>query len=221
LLGILLFGVITEGRAQTVMFPEGAVMCSIQYGLAYRGITEYNPNKELSGYDAAEVNSTYKVKKFNPSTFSIEYGLRDHLAIGLVASFATYDLQETKIVPLDTTHFSIQGSRIALHLRAIRYFIQKSNFMIYLFGQAGLKVIRNHYSSSDEYTKNLSNLNLYPAIKDKYSSLSAEAGIGFKFLVTRRIGLGIECGAIASYVRVGVCYRFINKYRNTKDVIGW
>lgn len=154
-----------------------------------------------------------------PLSFCFEYALKDNFTVGVGMHYFKYDVKEENTI--DSSMYRMKGQQIGLSARVLRFILHRPRTMTYLFMNAGVRFRQQTFSSE---TNGPFLNSCFPGSQldeAMFKPYSLEAGLGAKFLITRRIGLGAEVGLLNAIVQTGLTYIFLEPSRKTKDAIGW
>lgn len=210
-------------RSQEVLMAKANKMISITYGLSnIDKISLENYMSKQVKDNQSTVRYDYQLQFSHPIQIAFDYACSDFTTIGLGLNYSQYKLSETRTSINDTGSVESKGSKLALQLRGIRYIVQRPKSVLYFFAGAGFRMRSVKYSSSNPAILKDIDIHQIPATRyDNYLPLSAEVGIGARFLVVRNMGLCAEVGAIDAVSRIGIFYSIKNKWRKSNDEIGW
>jgi len=210
---LLLLFCLTCGRlnAQEPMMAVHNMAFSVLYGFT----NAHAINLDLN----SKTGSTYSNRFGKPLTMCYEYAVKDDFTIGAVFNYFNYDIKENNSV--DSSAFRLKGKQIGLTARALRFVLHRPRMMTYVFVNPGLRFRQQTFSSETNDLFQTSSYSDSRMDSGQFKPYSLEAGIGTKFLVTRRVGLCAEVGMLNAIFQTGLCYIFLESSRKSKDAIGW
>ncbi|MEN9340408.1 MAG: hypothetical protein RIQ62_1720 [Bacteroidota bacterium] len=208
--------------SQEALMAKANKMISITYGLSNIDKIRLENYMSKQVKDNQSIRYDYQLQFSHPIQIAFDYACSDFTTIGLGLNYYHYKLNETRTIINDTGIVESKASKLALQLRGIRYIVQRPKSVLYFFAGAGVRMRSVKYSSSDPAILKDIDIHQIPATRyDNYFPLSAEVGIGARFLVMHNIGLCVEVGAIDAVSRIGIFYSIKNKWRKSNDEIGW
>ena len=209
-------------KAQDPLMAKANKALTISYGIGNFNklfLTNYIDDKT---YSTTNSYLSYTAKFSNPITLTFDYAVSDYSTIGIAFNYFTFNLSEKRQDLQDTFNLETKGNQMAFQLRGIRYIVQRPRSALYLFGATGLRFRSVEYNTTDQHDIHIAEIHKFAyANPEPYSPLSLEAGMGIKFLITQKIGISSEFGFVTGIAQCGLFYSFKNKWRRTKDPIGW
>ena len=184
------------------------------------GMANYDQTRLLNYLDKqlAGSSTSYSAHYSHPVQLCFDAAISDYTTLGIGVSYFTFDLKEKH----DTIDLHTKGQQVQIQLRAIRYFYQRPRSVAYLFAGIGGRFREGTYNSTDSSTLATAAIHHFAdASQATYFPLSVNAGLGFKGLVTRTIGISLEVGVTTGIAQAGLFYSFKNKWRRHYDGIGW
>ena len=199
---------------------KGNKVLTISYGLS--NIYTYFLTQQINSDKANYTFYTYNVKFNHPLVASFDYAISDYTTIGLSGGFYTFHLHEKKVFANDTSVIDTKGFKMAIQLRGIRYIVQSAKSVFYIFVGGGVRFRSLNINTSNDSIINAALIHQIPETNPKkYSPFSLDAGLGLKFLVTKKIGFSCEFGMTTGLAQFGLFYSLKNKWRRVNDKIGW
>lgn len=220
LLLIVCIGISQSSFAQEPLMAKGNKVLTVSYGMSniYKSLLTL----ELNNNEFDDESYSYTAKFTNPLIVSFDYAISDYTTIGLSGGFYSFRLKERREYPGDTIEVDTKGLKFAIQLRGIRYIVQSPRSVFYMFAGAGVRLRSMKHNTSDTYIIRASRIHQTPETNPtNYSPLSLDAGMGLKFLVTKKIGISCEFGMMTGLAQVGMFYSLKNKWRRVNDKIGW
>lgn len=209
--------------AQEVLMAKANKLLTVSYGVSNydkKSVENYMSKTELDA--PSDVSFNYTLKYINPLTITFDYAANDFTTLGLALNYYNYTLNEKRVSSTDTIDIETKGYKLAIQVRGIKYFVQRPRSAFYVLVSPGFRIRTNTYNTTDAYALKVIDIHQTPQTKyEDYSPFSLDAGMGLKFLVTRKIGLSAEFGVMTGLARVGLCYSLKNKWRRIPDNIGW
>lgn len=218
LFGLLLY--VHAGYAQEPLMAKGNKVLSISYGAG--NAVRKDLSRSLSDQQAIHPGYIYQLGFTNPLQASFDMALSDYTTAGIAASWCRFRVKENGQFSQLGSELETKGYKLTVQVRGIRYLVQGQRMVCYFFGAAGLRLRGITYSSSDlevntkAYSHQVSLLSANP-----YKPFSLEAGLGLKFLLTSKVGLSVEAGALTGIAQLGLFYSLKNKWRKSNDQYGW
>ncbi len=214
---ILSFG---NAKAQEPLMAKANMMLTVSYGA-----TNFNRivlDKYLTKQSVIDPSISYDIKYSNPLSANVDYAISDYTSLGIGVNYYSFDLKETRKDIVDSFDLDTKGHRIAIQVRAMRYIIQRPRSIIYFFAGAGARFRSVKYNSSDSLALHTADIHhTADGSLSSYSPISLDVGLGLKFLVVRNIGVSAEFGMMTGIGQIGLFYSFKNKWRRSRDNIGW
>ena len=206
--------------AQEPLMAKANKILTISYGVTNFNkimLTDY-VQSHVEGYPGL----SYSIKYTNPLALTFDYAVSDYTTLGLGVSYFSFHLKEKRQDFIDTFDLDTKGYRIAIQLRGIRYIVQGPRSVFYMFAGAGIRFRSVSYNTTDQLAIQGAEIHEAAEASDQpYFPLSLEAGMGLKFLVTKRIGISGEFGMMTGIGQFGLFYSLKNKWRRTNDHLGW
>ena len=219
LLTLLLLGSF-YANAQEPLMAKG----NKTFGISY-GITNFNRvtlNNYVANQNVGNYSMNASIHYSNPLVLTFDMALSDYTTVGIGVGYYNFNLKQFRANAIDTFDLHTSGHRFTLQARIIRYFVQRPRSVFYLFGGVGARFRSVTYNTSDSLVLHLADIHhAADADPDGFFPVSINAGIGFKFLLSRRIGFMSEWGVTTGIGQLGIFYSFKNKWRRTNDNIGW
>ncbi len=211
-----------ESHAQDPLMAKANKMLTVSYGAANYNHLMLNGYLQEQSQDILTYNFTYSTKYSNPIAVTFDYAVSDYTAVGIGVNYYSFHLTENRKDIVDTFNLDTKGFRMAVQARCMRYFVQRPRSIFYFFAGAGIRFRSVKYNTTDQHDIKIAEIHQqYDASPLTYSPLSLEAGLGLKFLASKKIGLSSEFGMITGLAQFGLFYTFRNKWRKVNDNIGW
>ena len=211
-----------KGMAQEPLMAEGNMSIGFTYGLTNIYRTIFNEEMELKQIHLNSNTKFIHSSAFtNPMTLNLDYAVSDYTALGLYLNYFSFALSETHEDPVDTFDIASTGFRMAVQLRAYRFFVHSPRVMLYNYAGLGVrfKILKTDASETE---KQMAYIHSTPETSfGPYSIASIDWGMGLRVLVVKNIGLMAEFGINPGIGQFGLFYRLMPRSRKKKDSYGW
>lgn len=205
------------GRAQDVLMAKGNAQITLSVSPV--NFYQYGMNSSLKRIEDNFRRFDYSLNFSKPLSITAEYAVSSYTTVGLNVNYFSYNLSEVREDANGTQTALTKGSHLDLHLRAVRYFSASPARALYLIGEIGMRKRSIQYSGDKEV---VAYINTFPeTIKDGYSTLSWDYGVGLKRHVVKGLGVSVELTMLSLLGRYGLFYVIQPAGRRSKDQIGW
>ncbi|MBK8685291.1 MAG: hypothetical protein IPN26_09990 [Bacteroidetes bacterium] len=210
--------------AQENMMAIGNKSISLSYGASNFYRNRFESRMEFRDNQmGANERFNYGSVFTNPFVLQFDYAVSDYTQIGLSLNYFSFALTESYADQVDTIDIEASGFRMAVLLRATRYWLHTPKTAFYYFAGAGIR-FRSLTSSATPFERNRANIHQYPLTGFRqYSLLALDFGMGLRTLFYRNVGVSTELGINPGIFQIGLFYRMMPKDRriSRKDNYGW
>jgi hypothetical protein len=223
LIGMIILIAQPKAFAQDPLMAKGNKALTFSFGVT--NIYKTLLNVYLADKDATQLSTnslSYSVKMSNPVVVTYDYAVSDYTTIGIGINYYSIKLNERRESSTDTLTTESNGYKASLQIRGIRYLVQKAGSVFYFYAGAGVRFRKLDSKANENSFLQTAYIYQFPETSlSGYTPLSLDAGLGLKFLLTKKIGLSAEFGLTTGIAQIGLFYSFKNKWRKSNDNIGW
>lgn len=206
--------------AQEPLMAKGNKALTVSYGVS--NAIRVHLKNVLEDEAVVTPGYTYQLNFTNPLQATFDIAFSDYTTAGVAVSWCHFRVRESGQFSNDASTLETKGYKLAVQLRGIRYVLQSQRSVIYFVGAAGIRLRGVRDNSTDPDKQATAYSHQVPELSAlSYSPFSIEAGLGMKFLLTKKLGISAEAGMLTGIGQIGVFYSFKNKWRKSNDKYGW